>query len=102
MSTAKNILAVVLGILVLILVVLLARWVGDKIKERFTTPKTVVTTNPPVETVPNTTTTNPEASPTPVTYKAIPKTGPEFVYLFTGLSTLAGVISLKFSKKISK
>ncbi len=89
MSVAKNILAVILGILFLIFVVLLARWAGDKIKERFTTPKTVVVTNTsaPVVVV--------EPPPT-ATYSAaisnIPKTGPvEIFYVFSGLAAVSGI-----------
>ena len=81
MQTAKSIAAVVFGILVLVLIVFAARFVGDKIKERFTTPKTVITSNVPtvVENTPMVEDTY------TATYSAVPKTGPiEVFYLLSG------------------
>jgi len=91
METAKTIAAVILGILILVGVVLLAKFVGDKIREKYLTPKTVVTDIAPTPNL-----IVPEEMPKTATYSAIPKTGPrEFGYfliiflLILGSSTLA-------------
>ncbi len=63
MGSLKNVIAAGLGILMLILVILAARWTGEKIREKFFKPKTII----PVITQ----TTQPTAS-----VSAIPATGP--------------------------
>ncbi|MBI3559122.1 hypothetical protein HY085_01885 [Candidatus Gottesmanbacteria bacterium] len=41
MSGSRNIIAAFLGILMLILVILAARWTGERIKEKFSQPKNI-------------------------------------------------------------
>lgn len=95
METSKTIIAVVLGIVILIGVVILAKFVGDKIREKYLTPKTVIT-----NTVPSPNLIIPEETSVlkTTTYSAIPKTGPmEAFYLFSGLAALSGLILRKIS-----
>lgn len=67
MSSLKNIIAAFLGILMLILVILAARWTGERIREKFFKPKNI----------PSVVVQKPREKPQPtVTVSAIPKTGP--------------------------
>lgn len=86
----RQIVAAIVGIFVIILLVLFARWTGDKIRERFLTPKPVTKI---AQTVPTSVEpTQPEVSPAS-TVSAIPSTGPaDFGYYLLGLSFLAGTI----------
>ena len=96
MEVLKKVLAVVFGILLLVLVVFVARWVGDKIRERYFAPKVIVTTNAPESIVID---TQPTMIPKVATYSAIPKTGPaEIMYLMSGFGLLSGLASLKLSR----
>lgn len=95
MGTTKTIVAVILGIAILLGVVILSKFVGDKIREKYLTPKTIIT-----NTIPSPNLIIPEETPAlkTSTYSAIPKTGPaEVFYLFSGLAVVSGIILRKIS-----
>ena len=101
MEEVRKVLAVVVGILILVAVVLLARWTGEKIREKFLVPKLPVVITNTVE--------NPEAAPSTLlntqnnptaTVSAIPSTGPEdFGYLAMGLVFVSGLSSLALARR---
>lgn len=100
MEAARKVLAVIVGILILVIVVFAARFIGQKIQQRIFTPKTVVTENlpvVPVQTSPSLITKNNIA-----TISAIPKTGPEDIgFVVMGLMFFGGISSLTLSKRFS-
>ncbi|MCL4397691.1 hypothetical protein M1403_01540 [Patescibacteria group bacterium] len=100
---ARQAAAIIVGIILLVLVVLLARWTGERIRERFLTPKPpVVTSTPPEENTESATPSsllNNGGSKTS-TVSAIPSTGPEdFGYLVMGLVLVSGLSSLALAHK---
>ncbi len=99
METARKIAAVIVGIFILVLIVLAARWVGEQIRERFFTPKPVVVTTP-APTLP--------VTPTPITEipgatpSAIPSTGPnDLGYLAMSLMLFGGSSLILLTKRTS-
>lgn len=100
MEVLRNILAAVFGIIILIFVILLARWTGEKIRERFFTPKQIVTVQ---ETTPPSLMdqkidqkTDQKSAATPVS--TIPSTGPaEVIYLLSGLTAAGGILLRRIS-----
>lgn len=102
MEGTRKVLAVVIGVIILILVVLVAKWVGEQIRQRFLTPKPPVSAPAPqVPEIPEETT---PLLPTPpmATISAIPRTGPEDAgYLIIGFLFLVGVSALALDRKFS-
>ncbi len=86
MSSLRNVIAAFLGILMLILVILAARWTGEKIREKFFQPKnipSVVVQKP-----------QPKSEPT-ASVSAIPKTGPSILnYYFLAVVFTSGLFCL--------
>jgi hypothetical protein len=85
--------------LVLVVVVLAARWTGEKIRERFLSPA-----KPPVTVYqPGNSQNNPSSEKSKTaTYSAIPETGPEsFGLVMAAVSALGGLSSLYLAKKSS-
>lgn len=101
METARKVAAVLVGVLVLVVVVLLARWVGEQVRGRIFTPKTVVTA--PAPTAPEVTTEKPSLlteEQKQATVSAIPKTGPvDFLFPLIGLAMFSGVFSLSLAHR---
>lgn len=98
METLRNILAAVFGIIILVFVILLARWTGEKVRERFFTPKQIVTvqeTTPPSLMDQKTDDKKPS---TTSSVSTIPSTGPaEAIYLLSGLVAVSGIVLRKVS-----
>ena len=96
MELLRKIFAALIGIIILILVVLVAKWTGEKIKEKFFSPKT-----PSVIEVENSTEgSNLVINKNKETYTSIPQTGPElFGLVALGFSAVGGVATRFFSKK---
>ncbi len=87
--------AAIVGVLVIVVLVLFARWTGDRIRERFLAPKpSVVTTKPQPVTVTETPKMEDQTLPAATysgTVSTIPSTGPaDFGYYLLGLAFLAG------------
>jgi nitrate/nitrite transporter NarK len=99
MDLFKRVLGLVVAALVLVVVVLAARWTGEKIRERFLFPaKPPVTVYQPGNSQNN---SSSEKSKT-ATYSAIPQTGPEsFGLVMAAVSALGGLSSLYLAKKSS-
>lgn len=92
----RKIVAAVVGLIVIIAIVFLAKWLGDLIRTRFIDNKT-----PKVETT-TTPSTNATDSGTVSTISAIPATGPnDSAYLMLGLMAVTGISVLTLSKKFS-
>lgn len=97
MERVRQITAVFVGILVIVVLILLARWTGDKIRERFLSPKPVVVTKPAsiVQTLKEENKVLPAA-----TYSAIPSTGPaNFGYFLIAMFFLSGLVIKSFCAK---
>jgi len=97
--------AAVVGLVVIIAIVFLAKWLGDLIRTRFIdnkTPKVETTTTPSTNA-----TDSGAVNPTNTTYNistvsAIPATGPnDSAYLMLGLMAMTGISLLTLSKKFS-
>ncbi|MCL4390480.1 MAG: hypothetical protein M1484_00310 [Patescibacteria group bacterium] len=95
-ETLRKILAAVIGLLIIIALIIAAKWTGDQIRQKFFTPKTptmVEQTVPAQQTQPLA-----QNSPT-ATYSAIPSTGPrEDAMVLLVFFALAGVVTLRFAK----
>lgn len=91
----RKIAAAVVGVIVIILFVLAAKWLGDRIKERFFPGTVVVVTPTPTPVLPG------YVSVTPVpTYSTSPATGPaDSLYIIVGLMALTGGSFLILAKK---
>lgn len=90
MELLRKILAILIGILILIGIVLLAKWVGDRVREKFFTKKTSVVQVIPPEDVP---TESRSTGSNTATYSAIPTTGPnDILYVVVGMAGLVGVV----------
>lgn len=99
MDLLKKIFGFVVAALILVAVVLAARWTGEKIRERFLSP-----TKPPVTIYqPGNTPANSSGDQSKTaTYSAIPQTGPEsFGLIMAAVSALGGLSSLYLAKKSS-
>lgn len=93
MERGRQVAAAIVGIFVIIVLIFLARWTGDRIKEKFLVPKPAVVTQ--IKPAPVETATNPQVAPVS-TVSAIPATGPaDFGYFLIGLMFLSG-LSIKF------
>lgn len=108
----RKIVAAIVGLIVIIAIVLLAKWAGDLIRARFIDNK-----KPPVVQTPTKPTTNPNPTPNTNnqpgfdpktgTYKistisAIPATGPnDTLYILLAVMGLGGATILTLSKKFS-
>ncbi len=95
----RQIVAAIVGIIIIIALILVAKWSGDRIREKFLAPKPPVVVNQTVEL--------PQPTPTPLptpavqgTYTTtIPATGPnDFGYFLIGLSFLSGASILTLAK----
>lgn len=109
MEIARKVIAVIVGILVIIALVLLARWTGDQIRNRFFAPKPVVQVIPPEEPAPqpqtNTGNTQGNGGNTlgsnTATVSAVPATGPEdAIYPIFAFLFLSGAGTLAYARKI--
>lgn len=103
MELARRIAALIVGVIIVILVVLLARWTGERIRERFLTPKPPVVTNVPPEeereATPSSLISEQDKTST-TTASAIPATGPaDLGYFFMGLIFLSGISSIALAHK---
>jgi hypothetical protein len=95
----RKIAAAIVGIIVIILFVLAAKWLGDRIKERFF-PSTLPVVTPTTTPVPS---NYPGVTVTPIpTYSTSPSTGPnDILYIVVGLMAVGGGSALVLSKKTS-
>lgn len=114
MERARQIAAVFAGILVIIVLIVMARWTGDQIKQRFLTPKMATEaaslqaenmSQSPAPAEPtagsNTVTPSPSQANKTATYSAIPSTGPEDIgYFFLAILAFAGIVSRKFASRL--
>ena len=93
----RKIVAAVIGIIVIILIVLAAKWIGDRIRDRFFPSSPTPTSTPTVTQLP----TN-IATPTITPPGQIPSTGPmDIGYVLIGLSALGGLTTIALSKRRS-
>lgn len=91
----RKVLAALVGLFVIIVLVLSAKWVGDKVREKFFTPKGPTVNSQIIPVEDNTAQETGNQS----TASAIPKTGPADVgYFVMGLLFLGGVVSLTLAK----
>ncbi len=92
-----------MGILVIVVLVVLARWTGDRIREKFLTPKPVIETQTTQTNQTAQTTQNVAQEPPKVsTYSVIPSTGPkEEAYLLFAFLAVSGIASLKLARRLS-
>jgi len=99
----KRIFAILVGVLILVAVIFVARWVGEKIRENFLKPATPqVVVLPPDNTnslTTDLTNTNPGGNKT-ASYSAIPKTGPEEMgFVMMAVSMFGGLSSFALARK---
>lgn len=104
MERARQIAAIIVGILLIIVLILVARWTGDRIREKFLTPKApslveTTKTSPVYQPVPaaqEQTLSNPSGS----SLSAIPSTGPaDFGYLVIIFLLLGGTVSKALARR---
>lgn len=95
----RQVVAAIVGILVIVALVLLARWTGDRIRERFLAPKVPS----PVQVTPVEEQEKPAATGTnTATYSAIPATGPnDLGYALLAFLALGGILSLRVAKRLA-
>lgn len=88
--------AAIVGILLVVLLVVAAKWTGDKIRERLTKPK-------PIAVVEQTPADNLLGEKTKsATYSAIPETGPnDWLYAVVGLMLVSGLGVLRVAGRIN-
>ncbi len=99
METLRKIIAAIVGILIIIAIILLAKWVGDQVREKFLTPKSTVTVQ---QTQPTENPTVEATSSSTATYSAIPQTGPkEESYALFAFLAIAGLASIKLAHSLS-
>lgn len=113
METLKKVVAAIIGILIIVALILLAKWLGDRIRERIFPAKTETQTAAQV-TQPNVVkplpsrikagnvVTNPSVNPNAklATISATPATGPsEMIFVTLGFIALAGVTSKFLANK---
>lgn len=100
METLRKVLAAIIGLIIVIAVILLAKWVGDQVRLRFFTPKTVSNvqiTTPVVSPAPSKTTENAGQVQTgmPAT---TPATGPnDWIYVAVAFLFISGLAIVKFT-----
>lgn len=103
METGRKVVAAIVGIIVIILLVLLARWVGDQVRQRFFSSNTVIneqTVQVP-QAIPTTDLIVDRNATKSATLSAIPATGPvETFYVIASFLALTGLGSVALSKKI--
>ncbi len=96
----RKVVAAIVGLIVIILIVLAAKWIGDRIRERFF-PGTITPTPTPVVTITPIPTGYISPMPTRVpSYSHIPATGTEdYIYVLVGLMAIGGTSALVLAKK---
>lgn len=106
METARKVAAAIIGVLVIILLVLFARWLGEQIRDRYFAPKPTVTVKqiipPEVGEIPvrpsGTVVTQAGTGATMV--RTIPSTGPnDFGYFLIGLAFISGLVTLRLASR---
>lgn len=104
METLRKVLAAIIGLIIIIAVILLAKWVGDQVRLRFFTPKTVSNTQittPANNQVPakQTETTSQSQTGTQTTLPATtPATGPnDWIYVAVAFLFISGLAIVKFT-----
>lgn len=97
----RKVAAAIIGVFVIILIVLAAKWIGDRVRERFFPGTTVGGTTAPTPTNSPDQSNTPTLTPTSMpTYSQIPNTGAEnFIYVLIGLMTLGGSSAILLAKK---
>lgn len=99
MEGARKVAAIILGVVVLVGIILAARWTGEQIRQRFFAPRPTIITSVPAPAPENQESLMnlPKKSPVATT-SAIPKTGPaEVFYLFSGLAAASGIVLRRIS-----
>ena len=97
METVRKLTAAIVGIIIIIAIILLAKWVGDRVRERFFQPRqpVVIQQQTPKQT-------QDADSAKTATYSAIPSTGPkETAYLLFAFLAVSGLASIKLAKGIA-
>ena len=86
-DTGRKVVAAIVGIILIVALVLLAKWAGDKIRGRLTPAKPVV-----IEQQPQSENLLGDNTKTTATYSAIPKTGPnDWLYAIAGIMLVSGI-----------
>lgn len=99
MEIARKVIAALVGILVIIVLVLLARWTGDQIRNRFFAPKPIVQIIPESQPAPQPEVYNPNKT---ATYSSVPATGPaDFLFPVITLLGASGTFVIHLSRKFS-
>lgn len=94
-DSGRKVVATLVGIVMIVLLVLTAKWTGDQIRNRLARPQPIAV----VEQTPTGDLLGDETTKT-ATYSAIPATGPaDLGYVLLGLSALTGFSSLALAKK---
>jgi hypothetical protein len=96
----RQILGAIVGIFIIIVLILVAKWAGDRIREKFLAPKPSVVDQ--TESMPSQAIPTPTPVPTPAvkgTYSStIPATGPsDFLYPLLGLFLASGFVLRKLT-----
>lgn len=98
MERSRQIVAVIVGILVIIALVLIAKWTGDQIREKFFAAKKTPVVTQPVESVKPVVPAEP-AVVSVATPSAIPATGPnDWVYVASVTVAVLGLSFLRLAR----
>jgi len=101
METSRKVAAAVIGLVIIIGLFFVAKWTGDKIRQRFLTPKApaVVVTTTKAPQMKKDNLLGDKATTTTATYSAIPSTGPnDWMYLVFALSFVSGLTFLRLTR----
>ncbi len=89
----RNVVAAIVGVILIVILVFVAKWTGDKIREKFSKPKPepIVVS----QQIPSGSLLTDNIKKT-ATYSAIPKTGPnDWLYAVVGIMFISG-LGIKF------
>ncbi len=92
-DTGRNVVAAIVGVILIVVLVFAAKWTGDKIREKLSKPKP----EPVVvrQEIPQNSLLNDNAKKA-TSYSAIPKTGPnDWLYVVVGIMFISG-LGIKF------
>lgn len=92
----RNVVAAIVGIILIVILVFAAKWTGDQIREKFSKPKPepVIVS----QQIPSDSLLTDKVKKT-VTYSAIPETGPnDWLYAVVGIMFISG-LGIKFVLK---
>lgn len=94
-DTGRKIVAALVGVVLIVLLVIVAKWTGDQIRSRLVKPQPVAVVEQPVSENLLGDNTNQTA-----TYSAIPSTGPnDWLYAVSGIMLVSGLGLLRLAKR---